>query len=49
MSAAALRILISTVLLSGWLILLFVGWTLGGAVYLLLVASLAVFPWKTLR
>jgi len=36
-------------LLSSWLVLLFSGVTLGGAVYLLLIGSLVVFPWKLLR
>jgi hypothetical protein len=29
--------------------LLLFGWTLGGAVYLLLLASLVVFPWNALK
>ena len=36
-------------LLSAWLALLLLGWSLGGAVYLLLVAAVAVFPWRLLR
>jgi len=40
---------ISSALLSAWLILLFTGWSFGGAVYLLLAASLALFPWRRLR
>ena len=35
-------------LLSAWLALLLLGWGLGGAVYLLLVAALVVFPWRLL-
>jgi hypothetical protein len=36
-------------LLSAWLVLLLLGWSAGGAVYLLLVAALVVFPWRELR
>lgn len=32
--------------LSAWLVLLFTGWTAGGAVHLLFAASLALFPWR---
>lgn len=34
---------------SGWMLLLFSGWIFGGAVHLLLVAALALFPWRWLR
>lgn len=40
------RALISAGLLSLWLLFLMIGWTLGGAVYLLLVVSVVLFPWK---
>jgi hypothetical protein len=40
------RLVLSAALLSSWLVLLFVGWTLGGAVHLLLAGSLALFPWR---
>ena len=40
------RLVSSAALLSAWLILLFVGWVLGGAVHLLLAASLLLFPWR---
>lgn len=43
------RLLTASVLLSSWLVLLFVGWTLGGAVYLLLLAAVLLFPWRQLR
>lgn len=43
------RLLLAAALLSAWLVLLFAGWALGGAVHLLLVATLAVFPWRELR
>jgi len=39
-SAAAL------LLFSAWLALLFAGLVAGGAVHLLLLAALALFPWK---
>ncbi|TNF70715.1 MAG: hypothetical protein EP299_13420 [Acidobacteria bacterium] len=44
-----LRLLISAVTLSAWLVLLFSGWSFGGAVYLLLGVALVVFPWTSLR
>lgn len=43
---AAARLLLSAALLSSWLILLFVGFALGGAIHLLLVAALVLFPWR---
>ncbi|MFY9824515.1 MAG: hypothetical protein WAM82_24275 [Thermoanaerobaculia bacterium] len=42
----AIRALSGLILISGWLALLFSGWAFGGAVHLLLVAALAVFPWR---
>ena len=44
-----LRAAVSGLLLSSWMVLLFSGVVLAGAVHLLLVASLAVFPWKHLK
>jgi hypothetical protein len=44
-----LKLVLSSVLLSAWLLLLMIGWTFGGAVYLLLPAALILFPWKSLR
>ena len=41
--------LLSVCLLSAWLTLLMLGYTFGGALYLLLVAALVAFPWKALR
>ena len=35
--------------LSGWMLLLFSGWIFGGAVHVLLVATLVLFPWRWLR
>jgi hypothetical protein len=43
------RLIASSALLSGWLFLLLIGWTLGGAVYLLLLLSLVLFPWRALK
>jgi hypothetical protein len=43
------RLAAAFALLSAWLVLLLVGSPLGAAVYLLLVAALAVFPWRLLR
>jgi hypothetical protein len=41
-----LRLILFSGLLSAWMILLFVGWTLGGAVHLLLAGALVLFPWR---
>ena len=41
------RLLPSLLAVAAWLILLFSGFALGGAVHLLLVAALVLFPWKT--
>ena len=43
------KMLLSVGLLSLWLVLLMLGHTFGGAVYLLLIAALALFPWRALR
>jgi hypothetical protein len=40
------RLTLSVALLSAWLILLLSGFALGGAIHLLLLASLALFPWR---
>lgn len=40
------RLLASLLAIAAWLILLFSGVVLGGAVHLLLVAALVFFPWK---
>lgn len=39
---------VSLACLSGWMVLLFAGWIGGGAVHLLFVAALALFPWPAL-
>lgn len=41
-----LRAALAVALLSGWLVALFVGWVAWGLTHLLLVAALAVFPWR---
>ncbi len=43
------RTFAAAVLVSLWMVCLLSGWTLGGAVYLALVAAVAVFPWRELR
>ena len=43
------RLYASAACLSTWLVLLFSGFSLGGAVHLLLVAALVLFPWTSLR
>jgi hypothetical protein len=40
------RLVASCALLSTWLVLLLLGYAAGGAVHLLLAASLAAFPWR---
>ena len=47
--STVLRLAASLALLSAWLVLLLLGSPLGIAVYLLLLAALAVFPWRLLR
>jgi len=44
-----MRLVLSVAAISAWLALLVMGWSAGGAVYLLLVAGLALFPWRVLR
>ena len=43
------RLTLSVFLLSAWLILLLSGVALGGAIHLLLAASLLLFPWREAR
>ncbi len=40
------RLFASAACLSAWLLLLFSGYSLAGAVHLLLAAALFLFPWK---
>ncbi len=35
-----------SLLVAAWLLLLFTGWSFGGAVHLLLVGAIFVFPWR---
>jgi hypothetical protein len=46
MRSATIRALLALVVFSSWLALLFSGLALGGAVHLLLAASLGLFPWR---
>jgi hypothetical protein len=41
------RTSLALTLFSGWLALLFAGFAGGGAVHLLLLAALVLFPWRT--
>ncbi len=41
------RLFASAACLSAWLILLFSGISLGGAIHLFLVLALVAFPWKS--
>lgn len=43
------RAALALTLFTGWLALLFVGHAAGGAVHLLLVGALGLFPWRALR
>jgi hypothetical protein len=43
------KLVVSAILFSAWMGLLVFGWTFGGTVYLLLLASLILFPWKSLK
>lgn len=43
------RLALSVVLLSTWLVLLLSGFALGGAIHLMLLASLLLFPWRDAR
>lgn len=42
-----LRAALALAALSAWVVLLFAGWTAAGAAHLLLVAAVALFPWRT--
>lgn len=43
---AIARAVFALTLFSGWLALLFAGFAGGGAVHLLLLGALALFPWR---
>jgi hypothetical protein len=49
MSRASLRLLAAAALLGAWLVLLLSGVALGGAIHLVAVAALVVFPWGAAR
>jgi hypothetical protein len=42
----AVRAVVSLVLISSWLALLFSGFAFRGGVHLILIAALALFPWR---
>ncbi len=44
-----LRAAAALALVSTWMVALFSGVAAGGAVHLILLAALAVFPWRVLR
>lgn len=44
---AIIRTALAVSLFSGWLALLFAGFAVGGAVHLLLLAALSLFPWRS--
>jgi hypothetical protein len=46
MRSPAFRAALALLLFSGWMALLFWGFALGGGAHLLLVGSLALFPWR---
>ena len=45
--SAGRRLFASALAVVAWLVLLYLGIALGGAVHLLLVAGIALFPWRT--
>ncbi|QQR74287.1 MAG: hypothetical protein IPJ17_01440 [Holophagales bacterium] len=49
MPASTLRLTGVGFAISIWMVLLFLGVTLGGAIHLLLVGGLVAFPWRELR
>lgn len=49
MPTSTLRLALVGLAISGWMVLLFAGFTLGGAIHLLLLAGLAGFPWRERR
>lgn len=44
-----IRAALALLLVSSWMVLLFIGWTLGGVVHFFLALALLVFPWRGLR
>ena len=49
MPASTFRLVLVGLAISGWMVLLFAGFTFGGAIHLLLLAGLAGFPWREPR
>ena len=49
MRSPTVRAALALLLFSFWLALLFAGFALGGGVHLLLLAAVALFPWKAMR
>jgi hypothetical protein len=45
---STVRLLLSAAALAAWMFLLFLGWTVGGAIHLLLIGSIVAFPWREL-
>lgn len=48
MRSPTVRAALALLLFSGWMGLLFAGFAFGGAIHLLLLAALLLFPWKAL-
>lgn len=48
MRSPTLRAALALLLFSSWMGLFFAGFALGGAIHLLLLAALILFPWKAL-
>ena len=48
MRGASLRLIVATALFVAWFLLLLLGYTLGGAVHLVLLGALGSFPWRRL-
>ena len=49
LDSPVLRSAVALLALSGWLVAIFTGATLGGAAHLLLAGALAAFPWRAVR
>lgn len=49
MRSPSVRLLLACALFSAWLVPLLAGWAFGGAIHLVLLAALVVFPWRAAR
>ena len=49
MRSPTARAALALLLFSGWIGLFFAGFALGGAIHLLLVGALVLFPWRSGR